>query len=114
MSGWSLLDNEEFQETQARVDALEAGALSEPVLEASAQAYKRLEDLTERVNDLGTWGAPRSQGPGPSAQHKLGPKSIVDSHIIANLNPFTDDKSAFRQWGANMVNAMGHLWPGCG
>ena len=37
---------------------------------------------------------------------------MVDSKFVANLGPLTDDKGAFRQWDANMVNALNHLKAG--
>ena len=39
---------------------------------------------------------------------------MVESKIIANLNLLSDDKSAFRQWDAKMINALAHFKPGYG
>ena len=36
---------------------------------------------------------------------------MVESKLVANINLLTDDKSAFRQWDAKMVNALAHLRP---
>ena len=41
-------------------------------------------------------------------------KSVVESKLVANITLLTDDKSAFRQWDAKMVNALSHLRPGYG
>ena len=117
-SDWSLLDMEEFQDLKQRVEALEAGIPSEPVDgvahpsgEHAAQLYA---DLIERVSDLEAQGPRRARGAGVGLPERDGAKSIVDSKVVASLSPLTDDKSAFRQWDAKMVNAVSHLKPGYG
>ena len=44
----------------------------------------------------------------------MGGKSVIDSTLVANLGPFTDEKDAFRQWDENRVNALSHLQKGYG
>ena len=34
---------------------------------------------------------------------------MVESKIVVNLAPLTDDKSLFRQWGGKLCNALAHV-----
>ena len=46
---------------------------------------------------------------------RVDPKSVVHlMKAISGLSPLTDDKTAFRQWDAKMINALSHLRPGYG
>ena len=110
-----MLDNEEFQELKERVEALEAGILGEPTsLRPGPNDGELYESLVDRVTNLEAGRAPRRHGGGVSPPSREQEKSIVDSKVIANLSLLTDDKSAFRQWDAKMINALSHLKPGCG
>ena len=39
---------------------------------------------------------------------------MVESKLVANIGPLTDDKDAFRQWDEKMVNVLTHLNKGYG
>ena len=51
---------------------------------------------------------------GARTDGKKGGKSVVDSKLVANIGPLTDDKDAFRQWDEKMVNVLTHLNKGYG
>ena len=45
------------------------------------------------------------RSPGPSANRKL----ISEFKVIQNITPLLGDKSKFRQWNQNFINAMGQV-----
>ena len=54
------------------------------------------------------------EGAGVRLEPKTSDKSVVDSKLVANLGPLTDEKDAFRQWDEKMVNVLTHLRKGYG
>ena len=111
-SEWPLAECEEFQELQGRVEELEGGAPRGPSFgnETQYDLHRALEEILSDIESvLRQRIAVENVGPthGPAA------KSILDSKFISGLSPLTDDKSAFRQWGAKMANALTHTSPGC-
>ena len=50
-----------------------------------------------------------SPGAGAAPEDKNGKKSIVESKLVANIGPLTDDKDSYRQWDEKMVNVLTHL-----
>ena len=69
------------------------------------ESYQRLE---ARVDELEA-EATLNSGVGVASAAKKGAKSIVESKLVANIGPLTDDKDSFRQWGEKMVNILTHL-----
>ena len=65
--------------------------------------------MQERVTDLEAEGPRGKEGAGVRLEPKTSDKSVVDSKLVANLGPLTDEKDAFRQWDENMVNVLTHL-----
>ena len=123
-SEWSLLDNEEFQDLKSRVEALEFGSPSAPsssptlageLVDAATkplqESYQRLE---ERVDELEAEGPRDAKSTGAHTGDKKSGKSIVESKLVANIGPLTDDKDSFRQWDENMVNVLTHFQKGYG
>ena len=123
-SEWSLLDNEGVQDLKTRVETLEHGSPSAPcasptlageLVDAATkplqESYHRLE---ERLADLEAEGPRGTAGAGVRPETKKPGKSVVDSKLVANIGPLTDDKGSFRQWDENMVNVLTHLQKGYG
>ena len=86
---------------------LEEGAPRGPSFgnETQYDLHRALEDRVSEIKSvlrqrIGTHNA----GPLPGPANK----SILDSKFISGLSPLTDDKAAFRQWDAKMVNALTH------
>ena len=123
-SDWTLLDHEEFQGLKARVEALEtgspsascsgptlAGELVDAATKPLQESYQRLE---ERMAELEAEGPRDTTSAGARTHSKKGEKPVVDSKLVANIGPLTDDKDSFRQWGEKMVNVLTHLQKGYG
>ena len=76
---------------------------------------EQFEDITGRIRDPpDSEAAPKRLRTGGGYLHDVSQKSVVESKLVANITLLTDDKSAFRQWDAKMVNALSHLRPGYG
>lgn len=106
-SKWPLADCEDFQEIRNRVEGLEVGAPRGPAIGTETQEELH-QALEERVSYIESFLRVENTG----HTHRPVVTSILDSMFIAGLSPLTDDKSAFRQWDAKIVNALTHARPG--
>ena len=69
------------------------------------ESYQRFE---ARMDELEA-EASLNPGVGVTSAAKRTTKSIVESKLVANIGPLTDDKDSFRQWDEKMVNVLTHL-----
>ena len=88
-----------------------AGQLVEAATKPLHESYQRFE---ERMAELEAEGPRDTTSAGARTDNKKGGKSVVDSKLVANIGPLTDDKDSFRQWDEKMVNVLTHLQKGYG
>ena len=94
---------------KARIEALEAGDPSVPAFGAENPADDILRNLADRVADIEVEGPRGLLGVGSTPFPKPSSKSVLESKLVTNLPPLTDDKSKFRHWDMKMVNAFSQV-----